>query len=109
MVVAELFDGDKKLGSGVQDPGRELETENWSGMEGMRVSQSQKVGGRLFASLGGLREEVWESFLLSLHFSTPKDSESFVVWKAILFDILKWCGLARWLRGQRCLPSSLKL
>lgn len=51
-----------------QDPGRELETEPWSVMKGMGVRQSQKVGGHLFASLCGLKEEVWGSLLLSSHF-----------------------------------------
>lgn len=67
MVATGLFDGDKQLGSGVQDPGRELEPERWSAMQGWGEPESE-VGGHLCAWLGGLREEVWQSLRLSLHF-----------------------------------------
>lgn len=69
MVVTRMFGGDKQLGdrcSGPKERPGDRTLVIYEGNGGER--QSQKVGGHLFASLGGLREDIWESLLLSLHF-----------------------------------------
>lgn len=62
MVVTGMCDGDKELGGRCPGPWERPGDGTLvidGGIGGER--QSQKVGGHLFASLGGLREDVWGS------------------------------------------------